>query len=102
MTLDGEPVPMYARVRARRGSVLEMPPVGRGAVITSYSIHYTKLYEISKQITDAMSDGPIVTGDFAADMAMVRSVIEYPYGTRFKDPGENHGSASRSIRNNFV
>jgi len=31
MTLDGEPVPMHARVRARRGSVLEMPPVGRGA-----------------------------------------------------------------------
>lgn len=53
--------------------------------------------EISKQITDAMSDGPIVTGDFAADMAMVKAVIEYPYGTRFKDPAENHGSASRSI-----
>ncbi|MCP5452492.1 MAG: 5-oxoprolinase subunit PxpB [Spirochaetaceae bacterium] len=31
MTLDGEPVPMYARVRAGRGSVLEMPPVERGA-----------------------------------------------------------------------
>lgn len=31
MTLDGAPVPMYERVRARRGSVLEMPPVSRGA-----------------------------------------------------------------------
>ncbi|MBU0926934.1 MAG: hypothetical protein KKA67_04250 [Spirochaetes bacterium] len=53
--------------------------------------------EISKQITDAMSDGPIVTGDFAADMAAVKSVIDYPYGTRFKDAAENHGADSRSI-----
>lgn len=53
--------------------------------------------EISKLITDAMSDGPIVTGDFAADMAFAREIIEKNYGERFKDPKENHGSASRSI-----
>lgn len=31
MTLDGAPIPMYERVRAKRGAVLEMPPVERGA-----------------------------------------------------------------------
>ena len=53
--------------------------------------------EISKSITDAMSDGPIVTGDFAADMAAVKAVMDHDYGSRFKDPKENHGGASRSI-----
>ncbi len=53
--------------------------------------------EISKPITDAMSDGPIVTGDFAADMAAAKAVIDYPFGKRFRDPAENHGSASRPI-----
>jgi len=53
--------------------------------------------EISKSITDAMSDGPIVTGDFAADMAAVKAVMDRDYGSRFKDPKENHGGASRSI-----
>lgn len=53
--------------------------------------------EISKLITDAMSDGPIVTADFASDMAAVRQIIEKNYGWRFKDPKENHGDKSRSI-----
>ncbi|MDX9897731.1 MAG: hypothetical protein RBT62_02345 [Spirochaetia bacterium] len=53
--------------------------------------------EISKSITDAMSDGPIVTGDFAADMEAVKAIFNYPYGSRFKDTHENHGSTSRSI-----
>jgi len=44
-----------------------------------------------------MSDGPIVTADFAADMAAVRQIIEKNYGSRFKDPKENHGNKSRSI-----
>lgn len=53
--------------------------------------------EISKSIRDAMTDAPIVVGDFTADMASAKAIIEYPYGNRFKDPSENHGSASRSI-----
>ncbi|MBN2874702.1 MAG: hypothetical protein JXM71_06365, partial [Spirochaetales bacterium] len=53
--------------------------------------------EISKSIWDAVTFGPIVTADFLADMAAVKAVIDYPYGTRFKDPAENHGAASRSI-----
>ncbi len=53
--------------------------------------------EISKLITDAMTDGPIVTGDFAADMAAAREIIEKNYGDRFRDPRENHGKDSRSI-----
>jgi len=53
--------------------------------------------EISKSIWDAVTFGPIVAGDFITDMAAVKSVIDYPYGTRFKDPAENHGGASRSI-----
>jgi len=53
--------------------------------------------EISKSITDAMSDGPIVTGDFAADMASVKAVMDRDYGSRYRDPEENHGAASRSI-----
>lgn len=53
--------------------------------------------EISKSIWDAITYAPIVTGDFAADMAAVKAVIEYDYGSRFKDPKENHGKASRSI-----
>nr|MBP7263933.1 hypothetical protein [Spirochaetia bacterium] len=53
--------------------------------------------EISKSIRDAMSDAPIVVGDFAADMAAARELIEKSYGQRFRDPAENHGDASRSI-----
>lgn len=53
--------------------------------------------EISKSIWDAVSFGPIVTGDFSADMAAVKAIMDYPYGTRFKDPAENHGPATRSI-----
>jgi len=53
--------------------------------------------EISKSLWDAVTFSPIVTGDFAADMAAVQKVIDYPYGTRFKDPAENHGGSSRSI-----
>ena len=53
--------------------------------------------EISKSILDAVTFGPIVTGDFAADMAAVKAVIDYPYGTRHKDKKENHGGDSRSI-----
>lgn len=53
--------------------------------------------EISKSIWDAITYAPIVTGDFAADMAAVKAVIEYDYGSRFKDPKENHGKDSRSI-----
>ncbi len=53
--------------------------------------------EISKSIWDAITYAPIVTGDFAADMAAVKAVIEYDYGSRFKDPKENHGKDSRTI-----
>lgn len=53
--------------------------------------------EISKSIWDAITYAPIVTGDFAADMAAVKAVVEYDYGSRFKDPKENHGKDSRSI-----
>lgn len=53
--------------------------------------------EISKSIWDAISFGPLVTGDFAADMVAVKEVIEYPYGTRFKEKAENHGKDSRPI-----
>ncbi len=53
--------------------------------------------EISKSITDAITDSPFVTGDYGADMALAREIIEKPYGDRFKDPAENHGADSRSI-----
>ncbi|HAE23529.1 MAG TPA: hypothetical protein DCG47_14600 [Spirochaetaceae bacterium] len=53
--------------------------------------------EISKSLWDAITYAPIVTGDFAADMAEVKGVIDYDYGHRFKDPKENHGKASRAI-----
>ncbi|HAP42499.1 MAG: hypothetical protein A2087_01220 [Spirochaetes bacterium GWD1_61_31] len=53
--------------------------------------------EISKSITDAITTSPLVTGDFNADMAQVKAVIEHRYGGRFQNQAENHGEASRSI-----
>jgi hypothetical protein len=53
--------------------------------------------EISKSIWDAITYSPIVTGDFAADMAAVKAVCDYDFGHRFKDTKENHGKDSRSI-----
>ncbi|MCX7023511.1 MAG: hypothetical protein NT080_02690 [Spirochaetes bacterium] len=53
--------------------------------------------EISKSIFDAITYQPIITGDFQADMALVKSIIDHPYGERFSDGKENHGKASRSI-----
>ncbi len=53
--------------------------------------------EISKSIWDAVTFGPIVTGDFDADMAAVKAVIDYPHGARYKNNKENHGKDSRSI-----
>lgn len=53
--------------------------------------------EIAKSILDAISYSPIVIGDFAEDLAAVKAIIEHNYGDRFKNPSENHGSASRSI-----
>ena len=41
--------------------------------------------EISKSIADAISYYPLITGDFEADMAMVRSIISGDYGHRFRD-----------------
>ncbi len=51
--------------------------------------------EISKSIWDAITFGPIVTGDFAADMAAAKDIIDRSYGDRFADPAENHGKSSR-------
>ncbi len=53
--------------------------------------------EIAKSISDAISFSPIIIGDYEADRAAVRAIIERNYGDRFKDPKENHGDASRSI-----
>lgn len=53
--------------------------------------------EISKSISDAITDSPFVTGDFGADMALAKEIIERCYGDRFKDNQENHGKDSRSI-----
>jgi len=53
--------------------------------------------EISKSIWDAVTFSPIVTGDFAADMKAVQSVIDYPHGSRFRNDKENHGNDSRPI-----
>lgn len=53
--------------------------------------------EISKSILDAVTYSPIVTGDFAADMAAVKAVMEYPFGNRHRNQSENHGSESRPI-----
>ena len=53
--------------------------------------------EIAKSISDAIGFSPIIIGDYEADRAAVKAIIERSYGDRFKDPKENHGSASRSI-----
>ncbi len=53
--------------------------------------------EISKSISDAMSDGPIVTGDFQADMDAVQLLIDHDYSKRFKNTESNRKSGSRSI-----
>lgn len=41
--------------------------------------------EISKSIADAISYYPLITGDFEADMKLVRAIIEGDYSHRFKD-----------------
>ncbi|HUX38013.1 MAG TPA: hypothetical protein VMV44_08920 [Rectinemataceae bacterium] len=41
--------------------------------------------EISKSIADAISYYPLITGDFEADMAMVKAIIDGDYSHRFKD-----------------
>jgi hypothetical protein len=41
--------------------------------------------EISKSISDAIAYYPLTTGDFDADMAMVRGIIEGDYAHRFRE-----------------
>ncbi|HRV29329.1 MAG TPA: hypothetical protein P5522_11165 [Spirochaetia bacterium] len=53
--------------------------------------------EISKSIFDAITSGPFVIADFAADIKKAEEVINYNYGYRFKDEKENHGNESRPI-----
>ena len=53
--------------------------------------------EIAKSISDAIVFSPLIIGDYEADMAAVKEIIEKNYGNRFKDPKENHGDASRKI-----
>ncbi len=53
--------------------------------------------EIAKSISDAIVFSPLIIGDYEADMAAVKAIIERNYGDRFKDPAENHGDASRKI-----
>ncbi len=53
--------------------------------------------EIAKSITDAISYSPLIIGDYEADLAAVRNIIEGNYGKRFKEAAENHGDASRKI-----
>ncbi|MFO0916417.1 MAG: hypothetical protein U0795_25900 [Pirellulales bacterium] len=45
--------------------------------------------EISKPITDAMIEGPIITNDFKRDFDMVEEIINRDYGDRYRqrDPG---------------
>ncbi|MGF1529816.1 MAG: hypothetical protein ACFCU4_00460 [Puniceicoccaceae bacterium] len=45
--------------------------------------------EISKPITDAIISGPVFVSDFKTDFEMVKSVLSYEFGNRFKDPSRN-------------
>jgi len=53
--------------------------------------------EIAKSISDAVVYSPLTIGDYEADLAAVRAIVERNFGDRFRDPGENHGDASRKI-----
>lgn len=53
--------------------------------------------EISKSISDAMSDGPIVTGDYEADIEAVQFLIDYDYSKRYKNLSADTKTHSRSI-----
>jgi hypothetical protein len=53
--------------------------------------------EIAKSILDAIVYSPLIIGDYEADMAAVRDIIERNYGDRFKEGTENHGADSRKI-----
>jgi len=53
--------------------------------------------EIAKSISDAITYSPIIVGDYEADRAAVKAIIERNYGDRFQDPKENHGKDSRPI-----
>jgi len=46
--------------------------------------------EISKSIADAISYYPFIIGDFVADMATVRAIIEGDYSHRFRDQAGRH------------
>ncbi|MEI6876816.1 MAG: hypothetical protein WCL50_17005, partial [Spirochaetota bacterium] len=53
--------------------------------------------EISKSIADAIAYYPLITGDFFADMEMVKSIIGGNYAHRFKDPSHITKGDHRSI-----
>ena len=70
LTSPAEPAPMTTRFRSERAGRFQR-------VITSYSIHYTKLYELS-----AGADGKIVgEGDFDAQCSQVFANISAALGS---------------------
>jgi hypothetical protein len=53
--------------------------------------------EISKSIGDAILNGPVMVTNYHRDFDQVEQIIYGSYGSRFKDPKENHGADSRKI-----
>jgi len=53
--------------------------------------------EISKSIADAIAYYPLTTGDFVADMDMVKAIIGGNYAHRFRDPAHVTKGDHRSI-----
>jgi len=52
--------------------------------------------EISKSLSDAMEEGPVIMADFEADLDQVDKLLQRDYGDRYKDP-KRAGAESRSI-----
>ena len=70
---------------------------GRGGVITSYSIHYTKLYELE----------PLLAGEIRSAFAMTEPAVASSDATNIEARIERSGDAYRVNgrkwwRNNFV
>jgi hypothetical protein len=53
--------------------------------------------EISKSIADAILHGSVMVNHFHRDFDLVEEIIYGTYGSRHKDPSQNHGKESRSI-----
>lgn len=56
--------------------------------------------EISKSIWDAIEYSPFIIGDYEADMAQVKTILERNYSDRFRNTTDKHRVDERSVLSN--